>query len=149
LRLKVVLFLFIAWLVSGCSEQAFHLADKSNKKLSDYHGQWLLINYWAAWCKPCIHEIPELNLLDEEPDIQVFGYNFDGLSGHELKNEISRFGLRYPSFLEPPAALFDQTQPSGIPASMLIDAEGEFRLWLMGPQTKASIMAVIRELQSD
>ena len=35
-------------------------------RLEDLRGQWVLVNYWAQWCKPCIEEIPELNQLDSE-----------------------------------------------------------------------------------
>ena len=33
---------------------------------SEYAGRWVVINYWAKWCKPCIKEIPELNALDQK-----------------------------------------------------------------------------------
>ena len=30
---------------------------------ADDQQRWLLVNYWAVWCAPCRHEIPELNRL--------------------------------------------------------------------------------------
>jgi thiol-disulfide isomerase/thioredoxin len=134
-------------LLSACSQDTLFLAGKEQKQLSDYRGQWLLINYWASWCHPCIHEIPELNQLDEQPDIQVLGYNFDRLPEDQLHLEVKRIDMRYPSLIVSPAQMFKETDPSGIPATMLIDTRGDFRMWLMGPQTKASITAVIEEMQ--
>lgn len=29
-------------------------------RLSDYRGQWVVLNYWAPWCPPCLEEMPEL-----------------------------------------------------------------------------------------
>lgn len=29
--------------------------------LSSFRGRWLLINFWATWCAPCIQELPDLN----------------------------------------------------------------------------------------
>jgi thiol-disulfide isomerase/thioredoxin len=130
----------------GCSEDELHLLGGGKKQLSDYRGNWLLINYWASWCKPCIHEIPELNLLDAEPHIQVLGYNFDHLKGESLQAELQRFAIGYPSLIAEPSAIFEQAVPGGLPATMLIDPDGQFRSWLMGPQTKASVMAAIETL---
>jgi len=60
-------------LLVACADQdqttTFHSAD--------YRGQWVVINYWAEWCKPCIKEIPELNGLDRREGYRVLGANFD------------------------------------------------------------------------
>lgn len=41
---------------------AFELLDLNGTahRLSDYQGQWLLINFWATWCVPCRKEMPRL-----------------------------------------------------------------------------------------
>lgn len=41
------------------------LMDATGQPL-ETSGHWLLINYWASWCKPCRQEIPELNELHHE-----------------------------------------------------------------------------------
>ena len=46
--------------------------------LSDYRGQWVVVNYWAIWCKPCVKEIPDLAALhDRREDVTVLGLAFD------------------------------------------------------------------------
>ena len=43
-------------------------------------GNWIVVNYWADWCAPCIKEIPELNdFAKENTDILVYTFNFDYL----------------------------------------------------------------------
>ena len=149
MRLKIVFIFCCFGLLTACSEDYLHFSGGEKKQLSDYRGKWLLVNYWAGWCKPCIHEIPELNLLNAESAIQVFGYNFDHLEGEPLQVELARFAIDYPSLVQEPGPLFEQNPPAGIPATMLIDPEGRFKFWLMGPQTKESIQARINGLQKE
>ena len=40
-----------------------HLGDEQS--LSDYEGQVVLLNFWASWCPPCVHEIPSMNRMAE------------------------------------------------------------------------------------
>ena len=55
-------------LVSGCEKIELERADGTLANWNKYRGQWVLVNYWAEWCKPCLEEIPELNELDN-PDL--------------------------------------------------------------------------------
>ena len=46
--------------------------------LSDFLGQWVVVNYWATWCAPCIKEMPELSALHEEnKNMVVLGLAFE------------------------------------------------------------------------
>ena len=45
----------------------FELKDTAGvtHKLTTYKGKWVLVNYWATWCPPCLEEVPDLvNLYD-------------------------------------------------------------------------------------
>ena len=46
----------------------FKYADSVGKEhsLADYKGKFVYIDIWATWCKPCLHEIPFLNQLEDE-----------------------------------------------------------------------------------
>ena len=45
--------------------------DIKNKELnlSDYKGNLVILNFWATWCAPCKDEMPSLDLLAENPNL--------------------------------------------------------------------------------
>ena len=63
-----------ALLLVGCGEQQW-LDHKGNTlSRADLQGRWMVVNYWAEWCAPCLHELPEFNRLAEaNPDVLEIG----------------------------------------------------------------------------
>jgi hypothetical protein len=50
--------------LAACSPGAdFSYADGAPGRYDEWQGRWVFVNYWAEWCAPCRHEIPELNEL--------------------------------------------------------------------------------------
>lgn len=45
------------------------ILDGEPKKLSDYKGNVVVLNFWASWCPPCVAELPDLiELADSYPE---------------------------------------------------------------------------------
>lgn len=110
--------------------------------VADYNGRWLVVNYWAEWCKPCIKEIPELNALDAKyPQVAVVGVNFDGETGDVLRQQIDRLGIAFPVLGEEPSAALGVPLPSVLPATFIFDPDGKLAHSLVGPQTLESLAA--------
>ena len=144
MRIKIVLiFCFISFL-SACGEVSFDFVGGEKKALSEYRGQWLLINYWAVWCKPCLKEIPELNEFNTRSDVEVLAFNYDRLDEVSLKDQISKFDIQYRSLILDPTELFDKEAPTGLPATMVINPKGEFVEWLYGAQTRESLLKILK-----
>jgi thiol-disulfide isomerase/thioredoxin len=115
-------------------------APDTRQGLEQLRGQWVLINYWAQWCKPCIEEIPELNALDRKYDnVTVLGVNFDGATGEELANQTRQLGLAFASLEQDPAAELGVPRPVVLPSTLVLDPEGRLVTTLVGPQTLASL----------
>jgi thiol-disulfide isomerase/thioredoxin len=110
--------------------------------LQSLRGQWVVINYWAQWCKPCIEEIPELNALDQSySNVAVLGVNYDGAAGDELQRQIGTLGVAFPTLREDPAALLGQPRPTVLPTTLILNPDGEIVATLVGPQTLESLTA--------
>lgn len=139
--------LWLLGLLAGCSSDAgdsvLTLHSAQDVRLSDYHGKWLLINYWAIWCKPCREEIPELNRLHQADDIELLAVNFDRQQGDALAGQARDLGIGFPLLLSDPLPVFAQKPPSGLPATLVIGPDGKFRQWLVGPQDEASVSLVL------
>lgn len=141
-------YFFLTYLIlisSSCSEPDYRLVDGSSGKLDDFLGRWLIVNYWADWCPPCIKEMPELENFynDNEDRAVVLTYNFDRLEGEELQSQIIRFGVNVPSILTDPGILFGWEAPPSLPATYIINPEGILIHTLIGPQTQESLEALI------
>ncbi|MCB1853875.1 MAG: TlpA family protein disulfide reductase [Pseudomonadales bacterium] len=135
MRARTVILLLL--ILAGCSP-----APPPGKRLEldQLRGQWVLINYWATWCKPCRQEIPELNALASQyPEVAVLGVNFDGSLGEQLAQEVREMGIAFPVLEEDPAAALGVERPAVLPTTLVIDPQGLLRPALVGPQTLASL----------
>ena len=144
MKFKLPLTLFCLFLVS-CEKGDIEIFDSRPIFSSSLNGKWVLVNYWADWCPPCIKEMPELESFynDNKGQALVLTYNFDRLEGEELENQIIRFGVNVPSILNDPGALFGWESPPSLPATYVLDPEGKLIHTLIGPQTQESLEALI------
>jgi len=144
-KTKYFFLINLTIILASCSEPDYRLADGGSGKLNDFLGKWLIVNYWADWCPPCIKEMPELEsfYLENKSEALVLAYNFDRLEGEELQDQIVRFGVNVPSILSDPGALFGWESPSSLPATYVINPKGELIHTLIGPQTQESLEALL------
>lgn len=131
----VFLFLFLFFMPL----QAVTLQDVNGHKIpfSALQGKWVLINYWASWCEPCLAEIPELNRFYEEnkhKNVVLFAVNYEGLSPATQKKLIREVGIRYPS-LNDPAEVLQLGDIRGVPVTFIFNPEGQLARALYGGQS--------------
>lgn len=123
----------------GCGTES---PSHSNTDIASLKGQWVIVNYWAEWCKPCIEEIPELNELDKNhATISVLGVNYDGARGDDLQRQIDALGIHFPILGEDPAAALGVDRPSVLPTTFVLNPSGIVTEILVGPQTASSLLA--------
>ena len=134
----------------GSSLPDFEIPATGEKEvnLSDYRGKWVVVNYWATWCPPCLSEIPELIRFHEkhkENDAVVMGIDFEDIATDELSEFIDSYFMSYPILRSKPAARTTLGIIDGLPTSFLISPLGE----VIAKQTGGVTAQMIEEFMAD
>lgn len=106
----------------------FRDAAGGEHRLGDWKGRVILVNYWATWCAPCRQEMPSLDRLQAAMGGERFAV-LTIATGRNALPAIERFfaetGVTHlPVLLDPRSALARAAGVAGLPATVLIDAEG-------------------------
>jgi len=152
-------FFVLLGLAAGCTPKTTdEAATVAGTSVSLAGADWLVVNYWAEWCGPCRHEIPELNELDggtvdgasegidQKFSVKVLGVNYDGLRDEKLRDVSARMGIEFAVLAQDPRARWQQESPTVLPSTYIIAPGGEFIETLVGPQTRAGILSRIETL---
>lgn len=138
---SVTMALFL-YAFSAAAEVVFHDLQDKAIPLSSLKGKWVLINYWASWCHPCLEEIPELNRfydMNKSGDVVMFGVNYDGLPIPAQEKLIKQLDIHYPLLKGDPASELNLGDIRGVPVTFVISPEGELVDMLYGEQTARSL----------
>lgn len=100
--------------------------DGANWDLAEQRGKWVLVNYWATWCGPCLQEMPELSAMAAMRQyIVVIGLAYDDTEPAQLRAFLKQHPVTYPiaqiSVYAPPEAF---GVPRTLPTSWLIGPDG-------------------------
>jgi thiol-disulfide isomerase/thioredoxin len=132
-------------LLLGCALLLTACARENTDPLAQADGEWLFINYWAEWCKPCTEEIPQLNTFHREQagKARVVMVNFDGVSGAALQEQAKALGIETTLFEGDAATRFGFEKPQVLPSTYVIGPDRKLRQTLIGPQTTATLGAAM------
>jgi thiol-disulfide isomerase/thioredoxin len=118
--------LLVAW---SCTAHAagFDIVDTQghHHRLADYKGRWVVVNFWATWCVPCVQEIPELTAFARaHPDIVVIGVALDSTDSDTVKRFAAKHGLAYPLVIGDDAVERQLGSQVALPVTRIYDPEG-------------------------
>ena len=110
-------------------EDLTFLDDQNNQiDLNDYQGNLILLNFWATWCAPCKEEMPSLDLLQNQKNLdklKIFPIN---VGQDNLENSLKFFeDLKIKNlkiYFDPPITLAKKFGLRGIPTSIIFNKDG-------------------------
>ncbi|MCR4304593.1 MAG: TlpA family protein disulfide reductase [Gallionella sp.] len=126
----------------------FLLEDIQGKthRLADYRGKWVLVNFWATWCTPCLSEIPELTSLHDahkDKDLFVIGIAIESGSSRKVSDFAQAHGISYPVVMGNRKITAQIGKLDVLPTSYLYNPKGEQVSYQAGEVTRASMETYI------
>jgi cytochrome c biogenesis protein CcmG/thiol:disulfide interchange protein DsbE len=117
--------------------------DNSTRKLSDYRGKIVVLNFWASWCGPCKLEGPELEAFHQEykdQDVVVLAVGW-----RDTPTELSKFanahGFTFKVLADVSDGVGNQYGLTGVPTTFFIDKNGVIQEMQIGAMNKATMVA--------
>tara|TARA_B100000073_G_scaffold31411_1_gene23868 strand:- start:3158 stop:3667 length:510 start_codon:yes stop_codon:yes gene_type:complete len=98
-------------------------------KLSDYKGSLVMLNFWASWCAPCKEEMPSLDLLKVNSDLnnlEIFPINIGKDNLKKAKKFFYDLDIKNLNiFFDSPITLAKDLKLRGIPTTILFNKDGK------------------------
>ncbi len=127
----------------GASAKSFTLKDQEGRavSLSDFRGKFVLLNFWATTCAPCVSEMADLEKLYQhfkEDRFVVLGVSLDDEGWGPVNEFLKKVPLSFPILWDEKFSVADLYGTYRIPETYLIDPEGRIVEKILGAQDWAN-----------
>lgn len=146
IRRSIRLLLGIILLICVVEVKAFKFQDVDGKAhtLADYKGRWVIVNFWATWCTPCLKEIPDLiALYEDRNDVMVIGVAMAYSDPNSVMSFVRSMAITYPTVLGSGLVAAQLDEVSVLPSTYFFDPNGNPAARQQGLVTRKSIEAFI------
>ncbi|GAO35081.1 thioredoxin [Sulfuricella sp. T08] len=146
---RVFFGFFLVIFSSAVAAADFSFRDIVGKQhnLADYRGKWVLVNFWATWCPPCLKEIPDLMALHNEhkdKDLVVIGIATDYNSPKLVIDFAKEHRISYPIVLGNDAIVAQIGRLEGLPMTYMFNPQGKMVAYNVGALTQKAVETYIR-----
>ncbi len=119
--------------------------DGQTFDLAAHRGKWVIVNYWATWCVPCIKEMPDISrFVAAHKNVEAIGLAYEDSEPADIKAFLVKHPVVYPIAqvtMDHPLKDFDE--PRGLPTTYLISPDGKVAKHIVGAVTEASLAGLI------
>ncbi len=133
----------------------FSIRDINNKQhsLQDYQGKVVIVNFWASWCPPCVHEMPSMSALKDKIGADYFDILAINLGepAEDIAVFLKAHPVNFPILPDPQQKLAKTWKVFAFPTSYIIDKKGNIRYSVAGgidwntPQVRQVIEKLLKE----
>lgn len=132
---------------------AFSLFDTSGKyiSLSDYRGQYVVLNFWAFWCDTWKHELPSLiDLYGDEPadHFKLLAISVDGTRLPVFEHNTAGQNIPFPVLLDTGSTVSKAYNVAHVPTVIILDPSGKVRFSTYGYPGNHVLLSELRKIES-
>jgi len=120
--------------------------DGGKFDLAQQRGKWVIVNFWATWCSPCLKELPDISafVAAHKDTVVAIGLDFEEAEKDDIAKFLKGHPIGYPIALigiDNPPKDFDT--PKGLPNTYVIDPQGKVAKAFLGPITAKDLAGAI------
>jgi thiol-disulfide isomerase/thioredoxin len=120
--------------------------DGADWTLAQRRGKWVVVNFWATWCTPCLKEIPEIDAFDRKrEDVEVIGLAYEEIERPDMEAFLKEHPISYPiSLVDVYKGLPDFPIPRGLPMTYVIAPDGKVAKQFLGPVDMSVLESLVK-----
>jgi thiol-disulfide isomerase/thioredoxin len=109
--------------------------DGKDWSLAAHRGKWVIVNFWATWCTPCLKEIPDLDAFDQSrDDVEVIGLAYEEIERPDMEAFLKQHPIGFPiALMDVYKGVPDFPIPRGLPMTYVIAPDGKVAKQFLGP----------------
>ena len=120
--------------------------DDKEFDLSKQTGKYVIVNFWATWCSPCLKELPDISafVTQHKDKVAAIGLDFEDTDKADVVKFLKSHQLSYPvAQVDPDHPPKDFDEPKGLPNTYVIAPDGHVAKAFLGPVTTKDLEAAI------
>lgn len=125
--------------------------DGPGRTLADYRGKVVVVNFWASWCPPCVHEMPSMQRLRDK----LAGKPFEILAVNMAEDESAvraflrdKVNIRFPVLMDRDGRALKDWKVFVFPTSFVLGPDGRIACALFGemPWDTGEVVRIVEGL---